>query len=324
MVNNDYLDNKKKYRELCRKERSIPIFSKDWWLDAVAGDNWDVALVENNGEVIAALPFVKKKKIIFDVISMPKLTQNLGIWVKYPENQKYANRLSFEKEIYTQLIEQIPYFDYFSQNFHYSMTNWLPFYWKGFEQTTRYTYVIEDISDLGKVYDNFKSNIRGKIKKAQKIVGVELTESIDLFYELNRKTFERQGIKIPYTLDFLREKDKIVSRNHARKIFVAKDGEGRVHSSLYLIWDSDSSYVHMVGEDPDLRRSGAGILLIWEAIKFTKEKIGLNKFDFEGSMIENIESVRRAFGAIQKPYFQITKINSKLLKSGKFLKGVFK
>lgn len=318
------MNNKEKYRELCKREKSIPIFSKDWWLDAVAGDNWDVAVVEKNGEVIAALPFVKKRKMIFDIISMPKLTQNLGIWVKYPENQKYANRLSFEKEIYTQLIEQLPYFDYFCQNFHYSMTNWLPFYWKGFEQTTRYTYVIEDLSNLEAVYDNFKSNVRGKIRKAQRIVHVESTESIDLFYELNKKTFNRQGITIPYTLDFLRRKDEVVSRNHSRQIFIAKDDEGRIHSALYLIWDGQSSYVHMVGEDPDLRKSGAGILLIWEAIKFTKEKLGLNKFDFEGSMIENIESVRRAFGAVQKPYFQITKTNSKLLKVRKLLKEVFK
>lgn len=37
-------------------------------------------------------------------------------------------------------IDNLPKFDYFNMNFHYSITNWLPFYWRGFKQTTRYTY----------------------------------------------------------------------------------------------------------------------------------------------------------------------------------------
>lgn len=48
--------------------------------------------------------------------------------------------------------------------------------------------------------------------------------------------------------------------------------------------------------------------LTWEAIKFSS---GVTKtFDFEGSMIESVERFFRAFGAKQKPYFQVSKINS--------------
>jgi hypothetical protein len=101
--------------------------------------------------------------------------------------------------------------------------------------------------------------------------------------------------------------DKALSKRKAREIFFAVDSQGREHSALYLMWDNQSAYVHMVGEDYNLRSSGAGILLVWEAIKFTRETLGLNKFDFEGSMIEPIEEVRRSFGARQVPYFVISK-----------------
>ena len=49
--------------------------------------------------------------------------------------------------------------------------------------------------------------------------------------------------------------------------------------------------------------------MINEALKLltTKTKI----FNFEGSMIEPVERFFRAFGAIQKPYFQITKLSRK-------------
>lgn len=58
----------------------------------------------------------------------------------------------------------------------------------------------------------------------------------------------------------------------------------------------------------------------YEAIKFALYN---NKnFDFEGSMIESIEKYFRSFGAIQKPYFNITKTNSRILKLKNCLKEI--
>lgn len=52
------MDNKSKYRELCKTNFDIPIFSMDWWLDITAGErNWDVSIVERNDEIIASLPY---------------------------------------------------------------------------------------------------------------------------------------------------------------------------------------------------------------------------------------------------------------------------
>lgn len=318
------MTNKEKYRNLCKKEPTIPIFSKDWWLDAVVGaENWDVSIVENGNQIVAAMPYYFRKEMFFRIITMPKLTQNLGIWIKYPEDQKYERRLSFEKEVMISLIDSLPKFDYFLQNLHYSVTNWLPFYWRNFNQTTRYTYVIDSLDNLVEVYSGFKSNVRNKIIKASKIVNVEISDNIDLFYEINQMTFERQGIVIPYSLEFVRRIDKVLKEKDSRCIFLAKDDNGNIHSALYLIWDEMSSYVHMVGENPALRSSGAGSLLIWESIQYTKNKLGLNIYDFEGSMIESIETVRRSFGAKQVPYFQISKVNSNILKIRNFLKEVF-
>ena len=41
------MTKKEKYRELCKYEKSIPIFSKDRWMDAVCWENdWDILSVE--------------------------------------------------------------------------------------------------------------------------------------------------------------------------------------------------------------------------------------------------------------------------------------
>jgi CelD/BcsL family acetyltransferase involved in cellulose biosynthesis len=71
---------KDKYRQLCKEDKSIPIFSKDWWMDAVCGENdWNVLIVEKGGEIVASMPIYIKKKHGLKYITQPKLTQNNGI-----------------------------------------------------------------------------------------------------------------------------------------------------------------------------------------------------------------------------------------------------
>ena len=68
---------------------------------------------------------------------------------------------------------------------------------------------------------------------------------------------------------------------------------------------------------PELRASGAGVLLLWEMIRYSGEVLQLPIFDFLGSMIQPIERVRRQFGAVQQPYFRLRRERSALLRLGK-------
>ena len=308
------MTNKQKYREFCKVEKDIPIFSKDWWLDAVCGeDSWDVALVEKGGRIIASMPYYIVKRYGMRMITMPKLTQTMGPWLR-SSNAKYANQLAEQKDLMTELIRKLPPFSYFSQNFHYSITNWLPFYWQGFRQTTRYTYVLEEISDTSKIWDGMLPNIRREIKKAQNRFGLKVCTDlgIDAFLIMNEQTFARQGMKLPYSKDFVKKLHNACEEHNAQRIFFAKDMDGRIHAAVYIVWDENSAYYLMGGSNPDLRNSGANSLCMWEAIQFASTVT--KRFDFEGSMIEAVERFFRAFGARQIPYFQVSKINSPLLK----------
>jgi len=307
------MTNREKYREFCKKEENIPLFSKDWFLDSTCGiDNWDVALVEKGGEILGSMPFYKKRKAIFNIITMPKFTQTMGVYLKYPEGQKYEKRLSYEKEIMTNLIEQLPKVDYFNQSFHYSVTNWLPFYWKGYTQTTNYTYVIENLKDLDSVFSNFNHSKRKNIKKAEKVLEVKFDLSAKDFYDNHKMTLEKQGSEISYSFeDFNRLYNSTYEHNAGRTIY-AVDIDNNIHAGLFVIWDKNSAYDLISTIDPDYRNIGGATLLVREIIKFLSPKT--DRFDFEGSMIENVEKSFRQFGAKQKPYFNITKIESNVLK----------
>jgi lipid II:glycine glycyltransferase (peptidoglycan interpeptide bridge formation enzyme) len=307
------LNNIEKYRKFCLAENDIPIFSQDWWLDAVCGKtNWDVILIEKDNEIIASMPYFLTKKFVFKMIFMPKLTQTMGCYILYPKGQKYEKKLSYEKDTMNKLIEQLPSVSYFFQNFHYSRDNWLPFYWKGYTQTTRYTYILENLKDLELIFKNFRSNIKTDIRKAEKHINVVESDDLEQFYDIATMTFKRQNKSMPYTYDYLKNIDIACKKNDSRKILFAVDENNDIHAAVYIIWDQNSAYYLISGGNPSLRNSGATSLLVWEAIKFSST-VTL-RFDFEGSMVEPIERVFRAFGAKQVGYSRITKANNILLK----------
>ena len=308
--------NKERYKEFCKSEEDMPIFSCDWWLDSVCGvDKWDVALFEKGGQIYASMPYYNFKKVWFNLSIMPKLTQTLGIYIKYPNYQKYYKKISWEKKAMSAILHSLPKTDYFSQSFHRNLNNWLPFYWAGYEQTTRYSYIIEATADgsMDLVEDGFENDIRRRIKKAISD-GVEVFEgeNIGLFYELNKLTFARKGMDIPYSFEFIKNLYKNCKENDAVKMFFAKDKSGAMLAASFLVHDKSVVYYLMGGIDPAKKELGAMDLVLFESIKFAMQS---NKtFDFEGSMIESIEKYFRSFGAVQKPYHNISKTSSKSLK----------
>lgn len=307
------IDNKSMYINFCEENNNIPIFLQWWWINSVTNTNWDVSYsLTKDNKIKGVLPYsITKQSNIFNIIKMPKQTQVLGTWISYPKKQKEENKLSFEKEVMIELIENLPKVDYFMQRFHYSQTNWLPFYWKGYNQSTQYTYIIDDLSDLESVYSSFRSNIKTDIKKATKILIIESDNNIEEFYRINKMTFERQNKTIPYSFEFINNLHLEIKKRKQGKIYFAKDKKNNIHAAIYIVWDNYSAYYMWGGSDPKFRNSGATSFLLWQAIQDCA--IFVNKFDFEGSMIEPVERFVRSFGTKQIPYNKIYKFNNKFL-----------
>lgn len=96
-----------KYRKFSESEKTIPIFSKGWWLDAVCPGDWNVILIEENNQVLASLPYYLQNHNGLKEIRKAPLTQNNGIWIRYPLDQKYERKLSYEKKIMDLVIGKI-------------------------------------------------------------------------------------------------------------------------------------------------------------------------------------------------------------------------
>jgi Acetyltransferase (GNAT) domain len=280
------------------------LFEQPWWLDAVAPGAWDAAVVVRDGEIVGRLPYVRKRRFGLTILSQPLLTQFLGPWIKASAGKEHT-RLAHEHQIATGLIDVLPPHDVFMQNVHRSMTNCLAFQWRGFSQAVRYTYVLEDLTDLDKIWADFRENIRREIRKAERSVAIRPIDDVDILIPLIRMTFQRQGLKMPYSADVVRRLDDACRARGVRRIWVAEGTDGAPHAGLFLVWDADSAYYLMGGLDPSGRASGAMSLLLWEAIKHAAQVT--RRFDFEGSMLQPVERFFRAFGARQVLYAELSR-----------------
>ena len=306
------------YEEFVKRSPQRSLFAQRWWLEAVAPGMYEILEINEGDGIQAAWPIVYRNGDGAEHVCMPALTQKLGILFA-PSAAKPVEAQSKNQRRTTELIEQLGDTASFHQNFHENFIDWLPFYWQGYAQTTRYTYVLEDISDLTSVWNGMRPNHRRDIRRAKRL-GIRIIDGLDMakFLELNRKTFTRQGREPLASDELILRLDRACSANAGRKIFAGVDSQGRIHAAVYIAWSNDTAYYLMGGSEPNLRKSGAQLLALWEAVIFASSVV--KRFDFEGSMLQPIEHGFRGFGAPQLPYFSISKVPPPPTSLGEFLK----
>ncbi|RYZ97125.1 MAG: GNAT family N-acetyltransferase [Proteobacteria bacterium] len=281
------------------------LFEEPWWLDLMAPDAWGECTVKQGDRILARMPYSRGKgRFRGRALQMPLFTMSLGPWLAASE-AKYAKALGKQKDLMSELIAQLPPHEVFQQNFHHSVTNWLPFYWKGFKQTTAYTYVLQNLKDREFLWANLLDNIRTDVRKAEKQLTICTDLPVAELLRLNRLTFSRQGIESYYSDARLETLAVGLEKLGMGKVFYAVDAQGRAHAAVLIVWDERSAFYLVGGSDPELRSSGAMSFVLWEAIRAAAEVT--REFNFHGSMLEPVERFFRAFGAIQTPYLRVSR-----------------
>lgn len=317
------MTDKEKYIEFCKEETNIPIFSQPWWLDIVTDGNWNVILIEKKNQTIASLPYYILKKSGFKVLAMPKLTQKMGLYIKYPEGQKYESRLAYENEIAQEIINRLPKIDSFSCNFDISYSNWLGWYWNGFSQTTRYTFRIDTKESEDELLKKIATGARQRIKKYLKgdnDFTIEQSLSPQEYYDVCKTTYERQNIPIPYSYPvFEGLYTESLARNQG-KIFVARDMSGEILAVSFLVWDTTTMYDLISAINYKANRQDIRTILLYLGIMEAKKRDII--FDCEGSMIKGVNTFYRQIGGTQTPYYCIYKSISLKYKMFENIKGL--
>ena len=273
------------------------IFSQPWWLDVVASGKWREIIVKDKKDNIIARQVVVGKSNIY----MPTLTQTLGIWMADDISGNYGK----SKQVVQNILGQMGKVNNVHICLDVENQYILPYRWAGYVMEPKFTYRIDDLSDLDGLYAGFNKTAKKNIKYANNKVTLTDKLNVDELWQMLNKTFAVQNRKNPLDKSVVYNLVQECEKRRAGKYISAKDAEGNVHSCAYFVYDKKTCYYLLGASDARFRSSGAQSLVIWEGIKFaaTVSKC----FDFEGSMVEGIENFFRQFNSKCIPYYEVRK-----------------
>ncbi|MFH1370571.1 MAG: GNAT family N-acetyltransferase [Planctomycetota bacterium] len=277
-----------------------------WWLKTVCKDGFDLLVLRKEENIVAGVPLIYSSPLSKRFISGRGLSPFQAIMLAKTQKEKYSESLSEEMKILKNIISQIPTGTRVQFNCHPNFTNWLPFFWAGFNQTTGYTYICENIKHPDIIWGGLRSNIRTDINKAKKLgLNVAYESDFGIFWDIILKTYKRQGRRPSFTRNYLESIYNVSYSHNAGKIIIAYDQNKVPYAGLFYVWTKNTAYFIISGADPKLRNVGASSFIYWEGI-LGAAKVA-DRVNFCGSVMPAIECVLRGFGAIQTPCFQITK-----------------
>jgi hypothetical protein len=285
------------------------VFNSDWWMNWTTNKEWKIIGCFDGIKLVGGMPIWEHTIFGENILSIPPFTQSWGpIILDY--SAKYVRIISREHSIQRCLVEYLSKWNHIELSLHPSIHNCLPYKWNGFQEFIRYTYIIDDLSNLDEIWNNLDTKTsRNMIKQAQKS-GIKVVSdvSLDVLLQLFESTFKRQGISKQYMYSRIRRLYKAATKVGNGKIIGVKDTEDNIVAASLLIWDDRSSYNILNGQDYSLRNVGANNMLMWELIKYSSKVT--RKFNFEGSMIEGVEAFYRSFGAKRTLYIVLKKHDS--------------
>lgn len=310
------MTNKEAYQSFVELNR-VSIYNQPWWLDAICGpENWDVWLYRKGNEVLAAMPYYMEKRGAYRYITKAPLTQNNGIVFRHDPGAKLQKRASFEEKVVDAAVQWLDEqgLDVYEQQYAHTFTNWQPFFWNRFKCVLRYTYIIEDTSDMELVMQGYSAKLRNDMKKGQKNTATVEILDPDAFFREHEKIYAKQGLSCPFSYELWIRLYHACAENASATTLCIRNHQGEVSSLAYFVWDADYVYLLMGGGIPEHSQENTFSYLVHKGIELASEQG--KGFDFEGSMIKRIAKAFRDYGGVPMPYYRIRKIyNPEIIRS---------
>jgi Acetyltransferase (GNAT) domain len=282
------------------------VFNSPLWRSRVHGDRLRYyGIFTKQGHLCGVFHLYQYTKWGFTFIRNPPFMPHTGLVIDN-HAQNDANYLSFNKDALTALTRCLNGLRYsvLSISLPPAVVDTQPFFWSKYKVVPGYTYqhdlTVSDAELMGK----FSTNVRNSIKKAMKD-GVRAEQCVDyeVVRSLVKSTFSRRQKALnEHTVEAILRGVAAPENSFA---FVAL-WEDRPVATAFCIYDRTTCYYLFGGYDNTAMHRGAGVVCLFSCMRHAQE-LGLEMFDFEGSMMPEVESYFRSFGPALVPYYTINK-----------------
>ena len=261
-----------------------------------------IGIFNNNDQIIGLFYYFKNFKWGLNYIIPPPFIPFNGLIINI-ESEKEERKNSFLKEVH-QMIHN--YFIHSEKALFIRFVlppNFIDtqvFQWNKWRVKVNYTYQLNLMKSEKELFEGLSSEKRKSIRKSEKDgVLIKQENNYSIVKDLVLKTFQRQNKNI--NKKYL-EKILLEWANPNNSFaFVAYLNEKPI-ATTFCVYDQNTSYYLLGGYDAVNAHHGAGVSCMWNSILKSKH-LGKKCFDFEGSMLPQVERYFRDFGGSIVPYY---------------------
>jgi hypothetical protein len=308
--------NRSSYEELAINHGTI--FNTLSWLKLFEDSVQIYGIYDKGNNLIGGFSVYEERRFGFTVYRNSPFTLAVGPFLKVNAKNPVAIMDTWKRvsSSVANFIEDLPY-SVISVSLNKNIIDTQPFIWKKFKVIPEYTYVLDLTKPIGDIQKGMSAERRGNMNKGVRDgLIVKQINDYKIVKSLVIKTFLRQGKK---TNEYYLNKILFNFADNTNSFAYATFRDDNPIATTFCVYDKDTAYYLLGGYDYKNKHHGAGALSVWEAVKYAKE-LGLKYFDFEGSMVPQIERYFRGFGGKLTPYYRINKAKLPLEMFLKFFK----
>lgn len=292
------------YQKLAASKGNV--FNTPKWLAIYNPHNLILhGIYNDNHELIGSFSLYKSSKFGMKYYITPPYSSNNAFLLVNPA-QSVSNRITFEKDVHVCINDYIKGLSakLFISAFPPSVVDTQVYFWNKFKVIPNYTYQLNLAPTAEELFEQLTSEKRKSIRKAEKDnLEIKRVEDYKIVKELVLKTFDRKSKSV--SDDFLNKILFEFADKNNSFAFVAYQN-GKPSACTFCVYHNNTSYYLFGGYDNSNKHHGAGVSCMWQSILLAKQ-IGIATFDFEGSMLTEVEKYFREFGGNIVPYYTINK-----------------
>jgi hypothetical protein len=298
-------------------EKATSVFLSNKWLGIYDAGLEAYGIYNRAEQIIGGFVLYRQKRSGITYYRNPMYMSTINLFFDN-KSQNKAKILSENKKVMKAIADFIGNLSYGVLSIYFPETHidMQPYYWQGYKVVPNYTYHIDLSKSVDDIEKNYSTERRNDLKKAIKDgVEVRRVENFTEVKQMVSNTFNRKekDLDVAFIDNIL---DKFAD-NENSFAFVSYQNNKPIAAS-YCIYDKEKVYYLLGGYDSKNKHQGAGALAVDAAIKYSKE-LGISIFDFEGSMLPEVEKYFRGFGGDLIPYYSINKAKLPLEMALKFI-----
>lgn len=280
------------------------------YLDIIS-PGWQAIVYVKNGEMVAVMPLLVKKKFGLNYATQGVPAKYWGILLNLENFDNYYQEYSFKREVVQQMIKALPKnLISFTTSFHYNFDYFLPFYWNRFQLHPQYVYQLPLNTSEEIIFSNFRKSLRSKLRKVDEQFSCKKTRDASNLINLFKKQAENKKVLQKYQSRLQHLSAFLVEKNMG-EIIEIYDEQDKIISATFFVHFGNITTLLFSGRNENPTYDGAKALNVWEGIKSAIAKSNL--FDFAGSKIPGVENFIRGFGAKPVLFMMVSKNNLPLI-----------